>query len=789
MTATTGTSVMGGLVGSRVKRKEDLRILTGRGRYVDDVNPRGLLHATFLRSPVAHADITSIDATDALALDGVVDVITGADMAEIANPCNYAAEIPGLITPTYPVIAVDRVRHVGEPVAMIIAESRALAEDAAQLIVVDYEPLPAMTTPAEAMADGAPQLFDDMPGNVRYRNHTSVGDVDKAFAEADHVVTETFAQHRWAPVPMETRGGVATYEPASGMLTYEAACQTPHLLKFLTASAINQPQHLMRILGNDVGGGFGLKWSPYREDFALCAAARKVGGAVKWVEDRNENLITAGHGREETLEVSCAVRSDGTILGIRASMVLDHGAYPVMPPPMVFTGLVRTTMPAPYRVPAYEFDETVAVTNKASYISIRGPWAVETLVRERLLDLVARELGISQVEVRERNMVTLDEQPYEMPTGFTLDGVTVHETFKRAIELAKPDEVAAELEAKRAEGRIVGFGITSFIEPAPGTPEYWASVGFPFGAEPTRIRIEPDGHVTVYTPQMPHGQSHETTLAQLVGDELGVPFDDVNIVFGDTQVTPFSMIGTGGSRAATMASGGVVTASQEIKRKLFDIAAEMLEANPSDLEMRDAVISVSGSPDVKLPLSDLAMTCYMAPAMLPEGLDVDLNASVSYDGEGGGFSQATHCCWVEIDPDTGEIDITRFLSVEDCGKMINPSVVEGQVRGAITMGLGGMLYEQVVYDDEGQCLTGTFMDYLMPTAAEMPDFEIDHLEFESDKLIGSRGVGEGGTVLAPAALTNAVEDAIVAAGGRRVTKTPLTPTRVLELLGTIPSSD
>jgi carbon-monoxide dehydrogenase large subunit len=787
MTTTAGTSVMGGLVGSRVKRKEDLRILTGRGRYVDDVNPRGLLHAVFLRSPVAHGTITSIDVDDARALEGVVDVITGAEMAEITNPCNYGAEVPGLVTPTYPVLAVDTVRHVGEPVVMVIAESRAIAEDAAQLIIVDYDQLPVVTSSTQALADGAPQLFDDVPGNVRYRNHTSSGDVEAAFAQADHVISETITQHRWAPVPMETRGGVATFEPASQMLTYEAACQTPHLLKFLVAAAINPPQHLMRVLGNDVGGGFGLKWSPYREDFALCAAARRVGGTVKWIEDRNENLTSAGHGRDETVSIEVAVRADGEILGMRGSVVLDQGAYPIMPPPLVFTGLMRTTLPAPYRVPAYEFDETVAVTNKAAYVSIRGPWAMETLVRERLMDLVARELGITQVAVRERNMITLAEQPYEMVTGYTLENVTVHETFKRAIELSDPEAVRLQLEAERAEGRIVGFGIASFIEPAPGTPAYWASVGFPFGPEPTRIKVEPDGHVTIYTPQMPHGQGHETTLAQLVGDELGVPFDDIRLVFGDTQATPFTMIGTGGSRAATMASGGIVMASQEIRAKLLDIAADMLEASPADLEINEAIISVKGSPEVQLPLSQLAMTCYMAPGALPEGTDTDLQASVVYDGEGGGFSQATHCCWIEIDPDTGQIDIRRFLSVEDCGKMINPAVVEGQVRGAITMGLGGMLYEQVVYDDEGQCLTGTFMDYLMPTAAEMPDYELDHLEFETDKLVGSRGVGEGGTVLAPAVLTNAVEDAIIAAGGQRVTKTPLTPTRILELLGTIPA--
>jgi aerobic carbon-monoxide dehydrogenase large subunit len=413
---------------------------------------------------------------------------------------------------------------------------------------------------------------------------------------------------------------------------------------------------------------------------------------------------------------------------------------------------------------------------------------VETLVRERMLDLAARELGISQVDIRARNMITLEEQPTTLVTEVPLDNITTHETFKRALDLVDFDEVQQRLQEQRAEGRIVGFGIASFIEPAPGTPEYWAAVGFPFGGEPSKVRIEPDGHVSVYTAQMPHGQSHETTLAQLVGDELGVPFENIRLVYGDTQSTPFSLIGTGGSRAATMASGGVVMAARVVKQKVLDIASKMLEVSPEDLEIEQGVIQVKGSPEVAVPLVDLAMGCYMAPAVMPQGVDLNLEGQTVYDGEGGGFSQATHCCWVEIDGDTGQVKIERFLSVEDCGTMINPGIVEGQVHGAVAMGIGGMLYEHAKYDESsGQYLAGTFMDYLLPTAMEVPEIEIDHLEFESEKVIGSRGVGEGGTVLAPAALTNAIEDAIIAAGGQRVTRTPLTPTRVLELLGTIPA--
>ena len=436
-------------------------------------------------------------------------------------------------------------------------------------------------------------------------------------------------------------------------------------------------------------------------------------------------------------------------------------------------------------MPAYASTERVVFTNKAPYLSLRGPWAIETLVRERLLDKVARELSISPVDVRLRNLVPLAQQPYQTQAGYTLDGVTSAETFTRALELADYARVQADLAKARAQGRVVGFGLATFIEPAPGTPEMWSDIGFPFPGEQTRVKIEPDGGVSVFTQQMPNGQGYETTLAQLTADELGVPFENIRLVYGDTQVTPFGMIGTGGSRAATFASGGVVLASQAVKQKVLAIAARMLEASAADLDIKDGIISVAGDPEAAVPLSDLAMGCYLAPHLMPAGLDLDLQATETYDGEGGGFAQATHCCWVEIDPQTGLIDISRFLAVEDCGQMINPSVVEGQVRGAITMGIGGMLFEQVLYDADGNCLTGTFLDYLLPTATEIPDFEIDHLQFETDKLIGSRGVGEGGTILAPAALTGAVEDAIVWAGGASVTATPLTPTRVLELLGVI----
>lgn len=783
----SSSSAIGKVVGAAVKRVEDKRILTGRGTYVDDLQLPDMLHATFVRSPHAHARITGVDTSAAEAAEGVVAVITGERMAELANPLNFAGNAEGLRTPVYPAIAVDRVRFVGEPVAMVIAASRYLAEDAADLVTVEYDPLPAVTNTTDAVAPDAPVLFDDLGDNVIYHNVASYGDVDDAFARADHVVEATFSQHRWAMVPMECRGGVVEYDQATDLLTYHAATQTVHLWRFFIATGINHPAHLVRVVAPDIGGGFGMKFSIYREDIALCAAAKLLRRNVKWIEDRNENLVAGGHAREEELRCEVAVSADGELLGGRFTMTLDHGAYPIMPPPTVFTGIVRTTLPGPYRWGAYEFTSNIVATNKASYVSYRGPWAVETLVRERLLDMVAREVGMTPEAVRLRNLIGLEEQPTKMITGATLDEVTAKDTFEEALRLVDLDAFRAEQAQARAEGRLLGLGMATFIEPAPGTPDFWAAVGFPFGPEPAKARLEPDGHLTLYTSQVPHGQSHETTLAQLAADEMGIPFEHVRVVHGDTQATPFTMIGTGGSRAATMASGGAVMATREVKRRVLDLVGAMLEVSPDDLEIADGNVAVRGAPEKAVPLAQVAMGCYLAPEAMPPGLETNLEATAVYEGEEGGWSQATHLCWVEIDPATGQITIPRFLVVEDCGPMINPAVVEGQVRGGVAQGIGGMLYEQVAYDDAGQFLTGTFMDYLVPSAMEIPPIEVHHLEHASRKEIGYRGVGEGGTVLAPAAVTNAVEDAL-AHLGVRITSTPLTPTRILELMGVLPTA-
>ncbi|MBV9971311.1 MAG: molybdopterin-dependent oxidoreductase, partial [Xanthobacteraceae bacterium] len=397
--------------------------------------------------------------------------------------------------------------------------------------------------------------------------------------------------------------------------------------------------------------------------------------------------------------------------------------------------------------------------------------------------------GLSPAYVRERNLLTLEEQPAEIPSGHVVTNVTARETFARALERIDYPTLQAELAESRRAGRIVGFGLATSIEPAPATPSFFAAVGFPFLDEAARVRMEPDGHITVFTAQKPHGQSHETTLSQLVADTLGVGLDDVRVVTADTQMTPFNMVGTGGSRAATFASGAAVMAARELRLKLLALVAKLLEADPADVELIGGGAQLRANPQARVPFADVAAGAYMAPAMMPEGVDLELEASASYDGEGGGFSQSTHCCWVEIDGETGQVTIPRYLVVEDCGPMINPAVVEGQIRGATAMGLSGMLLEQIVYDDEANCLTENFFQYLPATAMEIPDIEIEHVASASPLVMGSRGVGEGGAIAAPAALANALDDAVIAAGGQRIEQTPFKPHRVLEALGVLATPD
>lgn len=771
------------LTGQSVDRVEGPRLLRGEGRFVGNIRHPDLLHIAFVRSPVGHADILGIDIEAAENTPGVVAVLTAGHLEGTVAPIAVAGPPELAVTP-FTALARDRVRTVGEPIAVVVGRTRAAAADGAVAVGVDFRPRPAVVDMHQAATDGAPLLFEELGTNVVFETEQSWGaDIDETFAQADHVFTRTFTQHRFGHAPLEGRVLVAGYTPSDGQLDIQIATKRPHAVKLNLANLLGLPFSNIRVRTGDIGGAFGSKGQLGRETICTAAAAVLLGATVQWTEDRTENLQMAGHGREEDLVVEVAVQSDGTLMGIRADMTMDQGAYPMPPyPSSLFCNLVKMLIPNAYRLEAYAFRGRVVATNKCSYIAYRGPWAAETWVRERMLDEIAAELGLDRVEIRRRNLID-EDQPTKMITGPTVSGITARQTLDRAVEMMDLEGFAAEQAAARAEGRLLGLGFATFIEIAPGPPDFAQSAGFDLRGELASARLEPTGDLTISSSQSPHGQGHETTIAQVAADELGVGLDRVRIVFGDTDSTPFTVLGTGGSRASMMGAGAARAAAAEVKAKVLAIAAERLEANPADLEIVDGDISVRGTPGHSIPLAGIAQQAWFAPSSLPDGMDQGIEASVEYRTPPGGWASATHCCWVEIDAETGEITIPRYVVVEDCGEMIHPDIVDGQIQGGVAQGIAAVLFERHFYDPDGNLLTSSLADYLVPSAAEMPLIEVEHLEVEPLHDADWRGVGEGGLIGAPAAITNAVADAVRHLG-IEVTEQHLPPQRMRQLLTT-----
>ncbi|MGD9796646.1 MAG: xanthine dehydrogenase family protein molybdopterin-binding subunit [Acidimicrobiia bacterium] len=766
--------------GARVKRSEDRRILTGTGRYVDDVQLPGMLHATFVRSTIAHGRLTRVDVDEARALPGVVAVLTGEDIEAILHPgaVGMAAMMGGPAGPAFSLLCTDKVRLVGDPIALIVAESRYLAEDAAEQVEVDYDELAAVTSAEAALDPSSPPIFEDLGSNVMPAAAPNVyGDVEGVFARADRVVAVHLRQHRHQNVPMEGRGVVASFDPARGELTVHAATQGVHMVRSTLAKRLGLEPDKVRVLAEEIGGSFGLKFGTSREEIAIAVASKHLGRPVKWIEDRNENLTVSGQAREESFEVEAAVNDDGRVLGLKVKMLLDSGAYPGMG--AMVGNIIQGMIPGPYRMEALAFEARVAITNKASYVAYRGPWAAETWVRERLFDLIAVELGIDPYELRLRNVVTDGEAPLAMVTGRALTGVTARQSLERLAELVDLADFRRRQAEARREGRYLGIGMATYIEAAPGPR---AEGGPALGAENARARLEADGTVSVFTGQMPHGQGHQTTLAQIAADEFGVPFDAVRVVVGDTDRVPAGF--TGGSRSATMAGGAALTVARALRGRVLDLASHLLEASAADLEIVDRAVAVRGVPASAMSLADIAAAA-SEPGRFPDGVDTGLDVAIVYDGGKGGWSGGTHCAQVEVDVATGLVRIDRYVVVEDCGVLINPAIVEGQVRGGVAQGIGAVLLEHSAYDDNGQFLAGSFMDYLLPTATEIPRIEIEHLEtVPLDADVNFRGVGEGGMIVTPPTVGNAISDAL-APFGVRVLEQHLPPQRLLELIGTI----
>jgi len=772
---TTGTA--GRFVGQRVLRREDPRLLTGSGRYTDDVVVPSMLHAAFVRSDLPRALMTRIDADAARELPGVHAVLTGADLNPrlgTMQPTMFAgAAPPSPCAPLTPLANGD-VRFVGDPIAIVVADSRYLAEDACELVEVDFEPLPPIVDIEQALAETDQLVHPELGSNIAVRIPTPPNpELDAAFEAATHVITETLVQHRHTNVPMETRGVVASFTPASGELEVWISSQNPHEVRQVCSRMLRVPEHLIRVQIGDVGGGFGQKYFCQRDELAVVAAAHRLGRPVKWIEDRRENLIASNHARADQITVSMAVDDQGHILGVTLDHVEECGAWPVGG-----TGgtgpYVAMLFPGPYRVPQFGWVSTAVWTNTCGRGAYRGPWMLESVAREVMMDLVARETGIDPLELRRRNVIHADELPMTTATGMPLDHVTPSETLEQAAEIIGYDEFRAEQRSAFDEdGRLLGLGIGLYIEPT--------SVGSGnLGVETATVRVQPSGTVTVALGTGAHGQGIETTMAQVVAEHLGVDIDDVVVVQGDTASSPFGG-GTGGSRTAVVAGGAARDASLEVREKAVAIAAHLLEAAPEDLEIEAGRVSVRGTPTRGVTIAEVAGVALNDPAQLPPEIAPGLEATVSYQAPPITWSNACHVCTVEVDPHTGIVDVLRYVVSEDCGVMINPMIVEGQVAGGVAQGIGGVLYEHMIYDEDANPLTTTFLDYLVPTAVEVPDVEYGHVETRSPTPGGSKGMGEGGAIGSPPAVFNAVADAL-ALRGAKVTDQPLSPDKILAAL-------
>jgi carbon-monoxide dehydrogenase large subunit len=759
------------LVGSRIARKEDPRLITGRGCYVDDVVVPGGLHLAFARSDVARGRIAGIDRTGASRANGVVAVLTSADLNHLlAGPMGPTPMVDLGATSPNKVLADDEVRYVGDPYAVVVATSRAAAEDAVELIDIDLEPLPPVVDYTTAL-DSEHRVHPDLPGNVAGQVAMPVDEGLQATIDAaPHVVTSTFVQNRYLAVPMEPRGIVASWDRVAGSFDVWVSTQSPHDVRTVTARITGVPEGRIRVRMGDVGGGFGQKAYLTRDEQIVLLAAFHLGRPLKWIEDRWENLVAATSARAERCTVTIAADDEGRILAIAAEHLDDVGAYPQAGSAAGMGSIIFT---GPYRIPRLAFASRSAFTNTCSRAPYRGPWQFETYFREQAVDVLAREMGMDPLELRRRNVLQRDQLPYTLPAGVPLFDVSPAETLEQAAEMAGYEPFRAWQKRERAAGRLVGIGIGLYIEPQ-------AMMGV-YGSEPAQIRIRPDGGVDVYLGSGSHGQGLETTTAQIVSEHLGAAFEDITVHQGDTGETPYAF-GTGGSRSGPVLGAAIQGAAQQLAAKVASIAAHLMEAAPEDLEMVDSAVRVRGTPARSIPFREVARAAYHRPGTLPPGVEPGLEVIHRFKVDAPFlFSNACHLCTVGIDPYTGVVRILRYIVSEDCGVMINPGIVEGQIAGGAVQGIGGALLEDFVYDPEGNPLTTTFLDYLLPTAADVPVIEYGHVETAAPTPGGFKGVGEGGAIGAPAAVANAVNDALAQVGAA-VAEAPFTPARILAAL-------
>lgn len=769
-------------IGASVRRKEDQRFITGNGNYLDDMNRVGQAHGYFLRSPHAHAKINSIDLDAAKAAPGVVDIFVGADMA--------ADGIGGLIcgwgitskdgsphvAPPHPSMAVDVVHHVGDQVAFVIADSLEQAKDASELIEVDYTELPAVTDIATALAPGAPQVHPEAAGNQCY--DWELGDkaaVDAAFANAAHITKLDVTNNRLAPNPMEPRAALGEFDPGSDELTLYTTSQNPHVARLIMSAFLAiAPENKLRVIAPDVGGGFGSKIFVYAEETVTIWAARKINRPVKWTADRSEAFLTDCHGRDHSTHAEMATDADGKILGFRVSTKANMGAYLSTFATAVPTYLYGTLLNGQYQMPCIYVEVQAGFTNTTPVDAYRGAGRPEaTYIVERMMETTARELNLDPTDFRERNFIQPGSYPYETPVIMTYDCGNYPQLMKLAKEMIDYDGFPARKAQSEANGKIRGLGTSSFIEACGLAPSAAVgSIGAGVGQwESAEVRFNPTGSVSILTGSHSHGQGHETTFAQIVSDKLGIPIESIEVVHGDTDKVPFGM-GTYGSRSLAVGGSAIVKAVDKIVEKSKKVAAHLMEAAVEDIEHEHGVFSVAGT-DKSMTMGEIAFAAYV-PHNYPADLEPGMAENAFFDPINFSFPSGTHFAEVEIDPATGVVEIVDWVAVDDFGTVINPMIVEGQVHGGIAQGIGQALLEGVVYDDNGQLLTGSYMDYCMPRADNLPTFRVAMTPTASpSNPLGVKGCGEAGAIASPAALMNAITDAL----GKHIDM-PATPEKV-----------
>ncbi len=772
-------------VGQPRRRKEDARLITGRTTWTDNMVLPGMLHLAVVRSPVAHARITGIDVSAAQQAPNVVAVFTGRDLAEEQGsiPCAWPVT-PDMVNPGHPSIAVDQVNHVGEAVAIVVGRSKAAATDAVELVDVDYEILPPVLDMEAAVAEGADLVHDQLESNTSYHFVFDAGeagtgaDTEQAFADAEVVVSRRLVQQRLIPAFMEPRSVVV--QPQGDNFTMWSATQIPHVLRVMLAMVTGVPEHKLRIIAPDVGGGFGGKLQVNPEEVLALLLARRLGKPVKWTETRSESLMAAHHGRGQVQFIDIASDREGNVKGLRVRLLADMGAYLRLITPGV-PALGAFMFPGIYKFPAYRFECDGVFTNKVPTDAYRGAGRPEaTFAIERIMDELAVELGMDPLELRRKNWIQAEEFPFTTVAGLEYDSGDYEQATQKALELLGYDELRAEQQRRRESGDPVqlGIGFSTFTEMCGLAPSrVLGSLSYGAGGwESASIRMLPTGKVEVVTGSTPHGQGHETAWSQLVADQLGVPFEDVEVLHGDTAVSPRGM-DTYGSRSLVVGGTAVVKAAEKVVAKARKVAAHLLEASEDDLEFADGKFSVRGTPGATVGIQEIALAVFAA-HNYPEDVEPSIDAEATFDPVNFSFPHGTHLCAMEVDTDTGMVKIRKYACVDDVGTVVNPLIVEGQVHGGLAQGIAQALYEEAVYDADGNLTTGSFVDYLVPSAADLPHFDTANtVHAAPGNPIGAKGVGEAGCIASTPAVVNAALDAVRHLGVSDILM-PLTPERV-----------